>query len=151
MIQLVTDVFDVKNDPDQLNVNEDIIKHLQLIHPATMSEYADENGPAVWLLLIPTTTELMDQFISCKINEQQLYALTPVDTEYQAIYLCSAMALPEYRGKGIAKRLALEAIESIRKDHPIQTLFVWPFTKQGDELAEKLAQQIGLPLLKRSC
>jgi len=42
------------------------------------------------------------------------------------------MVLEEYRRKGITKQLALEAIEEIRKDHPLKVLFVWSFTEEGN-------------------
>lgn len=44
MIQLAEDTFATKNDPDQLDVNQDVIERLQKIHPSTVSEYND-NGP----------------------------------------------------------------------------------------------------------
>jgi hypothetical protein len=56
MIKLADDVFDIKSDPDQLDVNQDVITRLQRIHPATVSEFNDGNGPAAWVLVIPTTT-----------------------------------------------------------------------------------------------
>lgn len=146
MIKLAEDVFDIRNDPDQLSVNEDVIKHLQEIHPDTVSEYADKNGPAVWILIIPTTLDLMNKFVEGKITEKQLYELTPLNIKYEALYLCSAMVLEEYRRKGIAKKLAIEAIESIRKTHPLKALFVWAFSKEGESLAENIAKQVGLPL-----
>ena len=149
MIQLVTEVFDTKNDPDQLDVDQQVIEHLQLLHPATMSEYDDGNGPVAWILLIPTTLEIMNRFVAGEITEQQLLDLTPINKPYEAIYLCSATVLEEYRGKGIAKKLTMDAIEQIRKDNPIKSLFVWPFSKEGDILAEKLALSLGLPLAKR--
>jgi ribosomal protein S18 acetylase RimI-like enzyme len=149
MIQLVTEVFDTKNDPDQLDVNQEVIEHLHRIHPATMSEYDDGNGPVAWILLIPTTLGIMNRFVAGEITEQQLLDLTPMDKRYEAIYLCSATVLEEYREKGIAKKLTMEAIERIRKDHPIKSLFVWPFSKEGDILAEKLALSLELPLAKR--
>ena len=149
MIQLADQVFAGRNDPSQLAVNGKVIERLLRIHPATMSEYDDGNGPVVWILLIPTTDGLMNRFIANEISEKELFELTPLQTKYDALYLCSAMALEEYRGKGIAKKLTLKAIESIRKDHPIKTLFVWPFTSQGELLADKLAQSICLPLKKK--
>ena len=69
---------------------------------------------------------------------------------YETLYLCSAMVLQEYRRKGIAKKLTLEAIEKIRKDHPIKSLFVWAFAKEGDLGSERIAQLTSLPLYKRS-
>ena len=149
MIQLAEDVFDVRNDANQLSVDEKVIEHLNRIHPSTLSEFDDGKGPVVWILVIPTTLDLMNRFINKNITEQGLLDLTPFNTPYEAIYLCSAMVLSEYRNKGIAKRLTLEAIESIKKQHPIKSLFVWPFTKEGDSLAEHIAKLSSLPLFKR--
>jgi len=149
MIQLAENVFASKSNPDQLDVNEDVIKQLKRIHPATVSEHNDGNGPVVWILVIPTTSEVMNKFIDGHISEGELLKQTPLDAPYNALYLCSAMVLDEYRGKGLAKKLTCQAIESIRKQHNIKTLFVWPFSKEGDALAQNIAQTTTLPLLKR--
>jgi len=149
MIQLAEDVFAVKNDPDQLDVNQDVIERLHKIHPSTVSEYDDGNGPVAWVLLIPTTLELMNRFLENKITEKELFELTPLNTRYEALYLCSALVLEEYRRKGIVKKLASDAIENIRKDHPLRSLFVWAFSKEGDAGAEIIARLASLPLYKR--
>ncbi len=148
MIQLAEDVFAAKNDPDQLDVDQDVIEHLKKIHPYSVSECDEGNGPVAWILLIPTTLGLMNQFLEGKISEKELFELTPLDTPYEAVYLCSAMVLEEYRRKGIAKRLTLKAIDEIKKDHPIKALFTWPFTKEGGLGADALAKFTGLPLHK---
>jgi GNAT superfamily N-acetyltransferase len=88
----------------------------------------------------------MNRFLENKISEKELYERTPLNIPYEALYLCSAMVLPEYRRKGIAEKLTLKAIESIRKDQPIKALFVWAFSKEGEALAEKIAARTGLPL-----
>ena len=149
MIQLSDEVFSSRTDPDQLNVNENVMERLQLIHPDTISEYDDGNGPVCWILCIPTTLELMTQFVNQKISERELYELTPLITKYEAIYLCSALLLEEFRGKGIAQGLAVKAIESIKIDHSIKALFVWAFSKEGEKLADKVSGLTGLPLYKR--
>lgn len=150
MIQLAEDVFAVKTDPDQLDVNQEVIERLKEIHPATVSEYDDGNGPVAWILLIPTTQDLMEEFLEAKISEKELFNLTPLNKTYNSIYLCSAMVLEEYRRQGIAKRLTLDAINNIRKDHPITSLFVWPFSTEGDLASETLSGLTSLPLFKRS-
>jgi GNAT superfamily N-acetyltransferase len=150
MMQVVADVFDTRNDPDQLDVNEAVIERLKKIHPATLSESSDENGPTAWILLIPTTKTLMDQFVREEITERQLFENTLPGDEYDAIYLCSATVLPEYRGKGLAKQLTIDAVNSIRNDHRIQALFVWAFTNEGEMMARSLAALSGLPLLERA-
>ena len=149
MLQLADEVFATKNDPEQLDVNEAVIEHLLKIHPATVSEYDEGNGPVAWILLFPTTIELMHQFLDQKISEKQLYENTPVNTSYDAIYLCSAMVLEEYRKKGIAKKIIIEAVASMRESNPIKYLFVWSFSKEGDLGAEAISKITSLPLYKR--
>ena len=149
IIQLADEVFASRTDPDQLNVDENVMEHLQLIHPNTMSEYDDGNGPVCWILCIPTTLDLMSKFIDQRISEKELYELTPLNTKYEAIYFCSALLLEEFRGKGIAQNIAVKAIESIKIDHSIKALFYWAFSKEGERLAEKVSGLIGLPLYKR--
>jgi predicted GNAT family acetyltransferase len=146
MIALAEKAFDARNDPQQLDVNENILAQLHALHPATLSEYDDGNGPAVWILLIPTTEKLMQEFLENKIGEKQLLENTSAKEKFTAIYLCSAMVLEEYRGKGIARKLTLQAIEEIRRQHPVQNLFVWPFSKEGETLANSIAKIAGLPL-----
>jgi GNAT superfamily N-acetyltransferase len=149
MLQLADEVFAVKNDPTQLDVNQEVLERLMRIHPGTVSEFDDGNGPVAWVLLFPTTMDLMHQFLDATISEKELFDRTPLDIKYEALYLCSALVLEEYRRKGISKRLALQAIENIRKDHPLKALFVWTFSREGDLGAEALARYTSLPLYKR--
>ena len=123
-----------------------MIEKLQAIHPATLSEYNEGEGPAVWVLVIPTTRTVMDDFIARRITEQQLLERTTPGQICEAIYLCSATVLPEYRRRGLALRLCTEAINAIRAEHPITALYVWPFTAEGKMLAERVAQAAGLEL-----
>jgi len=149
MIELAERVFDVRNDPDQLSVNEETLGRLRRIHPATVTERADANGPFAWMLLIPATRPLMERFIAKEINERELLDLIPMPGSYDTIYLCSALVLPEFRRKGLAKELVCNSVEAIRQDHPITSLFYWPFTREGDALAQSVARQLKLPLMKR--
>jgi hypothetical protein len=149
LIELADRVFAVKNDPNQLDVRPEVIERLKLMHPSTVSEYDDGNGPAAWVLVIPTTTELMNRFLECEISEKELFYLTPLHVKYEALYLCSALVLEEYRRKGIVKDLVLKAIKNMQKDHTLKSLFVWPFSKEGDLTAATIARMSSLPLYKR--
>ena len=151
MIQLADEFFDMKNDPDQLSVNEDSMARLREIHPDTISEERDENGPIAWMLVIPTTNALMEAFTRGEINERELLGRTAPGGVYDALYLCSALVLPEHRGKGLAGRLAARAVRSIQQAHPIRSLFYWAFSAEGDRLAASLARECGLPLYRRNC
>ena len=149
MIQLVNECFDTRNDPDQISVSNEEREKLEQIHPATLSEYADKSGPIVWILLIPTTRAVMERFVKGTITEKQLLEETKPGDVYDAIYLCSASVLPEYRHKGLAKKITTDAINSIRKDHKITSLFYWPFSAEGKRLAQAIAEDTGLPLLEK--
>lgn len=149
MIQLADEVFAVKSDPSQLDVNQKVLERLHKIHPDTVSAFNDGNGPVAWVLLIPTTLGLMNQFLKNKISEKELFDQTPLNAPYEAVYLCSALVLEEYRRKGITKQLALKAIENIRHDHPLKAAFVWAFSPEGDLAAETISRLAGMPLYKR--
>jgi hypothetical protein len=149
MIELADEFFEAKNDPMQISVNGETMDLLKKIHPSTISEIANANGPIAWVLVIPTTRRLMKEFISKKINENQLLHNTPLGSKYDAVYLCSALVLPEERGKGLAKRLAIESITSIRKKHPVKFLFYWGFSIEGKKLAASIAKECSLPIYTR--
>lgn len=149
MIQLADEFFATKNDPAQISVTEVVMERLRKIHPGTLREENDGNGPIAWVMVIPTTEGIMEQFISKKITESELLDVTPLQVRYDAIYLCSALVLPEHRGTGLAKRLVTDAIASIQKDHPIRYLFYWAFSVEGQRLAESAAKHFGLPLRRK--
>lgn len=149
MRKLAEEFFDMKNDPAQLSVDEDTMKCLLEINPSTLSEKTDENGPIAWMLIIPTTKKIMDDFLTRKITEKEILDRTPLGEKYDTIYLCSALVLPEYRGRGLAKQMILHAIQSILNQHPIQSLFVWSFSTEGKSLANWVANELNLPLFER--
>ena len=149
LIKLADEVFAVKNDPSQLDVNPQVLERLHQIHPATVSQQDEDDGPVAWVLIFPTTLDLMHRFLESGITERELFNLTPLHTSYEAIYLCSALVLEEYQRKGITKTLALNAIERIRENHPLKVAFVWAFSPEGDLAAETIARLAGLPLYKR--
>jgi ribosomal protein S18 acetylase RimI-like enzyme len=149
MIRLADEVFGMKQDPTQISVNAKVIARLRKIHPSTMTEKSTKNGPIVWILVFPTTEDLMIQFMKRQINERDLLKKTPLGVEYDAIYLCSALVLPEYRRKELAKRLMCKAIKSIQKQHPIKFLFYWAFSTEGKKLASSVAKKLNLPLFRR--
>lgn len=150
MIRLADEFFGARTDPEQINVTPRVRARLERIHPATLSARSTKKGPIAWMLVIPTTTVLMKKFIDGTIGEKELLKRTPLHRPYEAIYLCSALVLPEYRGKGIAKRLLAKAIRSIRRDHPVECLFFWGFSKKGARLAHSVAQAVRLPLMRRT-
>jgi ribosomal protein S18 acetylase RimI-like enzyme len=149
LLQLAEDAFAMRSDPAQLQVDEQVLERLRELHPATVCEATDAHGPIAWVLLIPTTAQLMHVFVEGRITEQELFDRTPVGGPYQAVYLCSGLVLPEHQRKGLATRMTLEALDHLRHDHPIEALFVWTFSEAGRASAQAIAQAAYLPLLER--
>jgi hypothetical protein len=149
MIALAEQFFDTKNDPDQIIVDTGVIEKLRSVHPAAVGETADENGPIAWMIVIPSTHQAMKEFIRRKIGERQLLEAMAPGFRYDALYLCSALVLPEHRGRGLARRLAGQAIRAIQSDHPIKELFYWSFSEEGTALAETIAREFRLPVYRR--
>lgn len=162
MIALAEEFFATKEDPQQLDITEAVMEQLHALHPAAMGEAADGNGPIAWTIVIPVPRAARDLFLSGAIGETEL--LTAVDRQLGAdgqlpadgdahlltsLYLCSALVLPEHRGKGLAKRLVLDSLAAIRADHPIDELIVWAFSNEGNALAQRISMETGLPIIHR--
>lgn len=149
MIRLADEFFSTKNDPSQLDVTPEVIEQLQSIHSATLSEETRGDGPVCWILLIPSSESTMNAFLKKEISEKALLEEAQKTKDYNCIYLCSALVLPEFRKQGIAKRLTLDAIQRMQNDFKIKALYYWPFSPEGDSLANELSKLTGLTLFAR--
>ncbi len=149
MIRLADEFFAAKNDPAQISVTEEVMKRLRAVHPASLSEHDDGHGPVAWVLPIPSTRDLMNRFIARQMTERELLEQTPLRGKYDAVYLCSALVLPEQRRQGLAKKLTSDAIRAIAMDHPVKQLFDWAFSREGEALATAVAHECDLALYKR--
>lgn len=149
MIRLADEFFETKNDPEQISGTEDVFRRLGRLHPATLSEKKTRNGPVAWIMVIPTSLEIMEDFLTEWLSEKDLLERAAPGTSFEAIYLCSALVLPEFRRKGLAAQLTLSAVRSIMRDHPVNSLYYWSFSDAGDALARSVATKAGLRLLKR--
>lgn len=150
MIRLAEEFFATKNDPDQLDVTPEVMQQLEHLHSATLSEEVEGDGPVVWVLLIPTSIPIMNAFLAGEIGERELLDKSVSLEKYDAVYLCSALVLPEFRRQGRAERVALSALHSIRQDHPIEKIFAWSFSEEGKRLAGRIGTQLHLPVFFRT-
>jgi ribosomal protein S18 acetylase RimI-like enzyme len=150
MIRLAEEFFGANKDPQQIQIDERVLARLRKIHPASITEKSLRDGPIAWMLVLPTSHRLMELFVAKQITERELFRRTHAGGSYDAAYLCSALVLPEYRGKGWARRLMIQSIKAIQKQHPVRFLFYWPFGTAGEKLAEDVADKLHLPLYKRA-
>ena len=127
-------------------MTDDVLETLAELHPGTLSEYGGVDGPICWILMIPTSEKTMELFLNDKISESDILNLSINKKSIEAIYLCSAIVLPEFRNTGIAKQLSIDAIKKMQFDFPIKTLYTWPFSEVGKSLANSIASTVDLPI-----
>jgi hypothetical protein len=150
MVQLAEGFFETKSDPSQLSIDENVMAELHTLHRASMGEELNADGPVAWTIVLPATHSIMDDFISKKISEKEILELALKEKQFTTVYLCSALVLPEFRQQSLAKHLLIHSISEIQKEHSIDTLFFWAFSKEGKRLALSVAQALHLPLLQRN-
>lgn len=146
LLGLVDEVFETRNDPSQIAFSETDMEKMESLHPECLQEAANAEGPIAWVAIIPTSIELMNRFIQTEITERQLFESTTNETPKEAVYLCSAIVLPESRRAGVAFDLSVKAIKAMQADNRIAAAFVWPFSVEGESLAHKIADECGIPM-----
>jgi len=150
MLELVDAVFETRNDPSQIGFSEEDMAKMNTLHPECLQESCNEAGPIAWISIIPTSRALMNQFTEASISERELFDRTSESTPKEAVYLCSAIVLPEHRRQGVAFNLSVAAIQAMQKDFSITDAFVWPFSDDGQSLAIAIARACELELKIRA-
>jgi len=150
LLQIVDQVFETRNDPTQIGFSEHDMAKMARLNEACLQESSLEEGPIAWVAVIPTSLDLMNRFIAQEITERELFDSTTLQTPQEALYLCSAVVLPEHRRSGVAFNLCVSAIRSMQSDGNILCAFVWPFSDEGKTLASKIAKSCSIPLYSRS-
>ncbi len=150
--QLAESYFETSNDPDQMPTNEENSTWIRKEIPTCLSIIRHKKRIIGFALVIPCTKALMNQFISKKITEAQLFDKVKSSEAYktrEAIYFCSVFVKPEFRGKGLALKSLTFTIENSFDLSKSPPLFYWAYSKEGDALAKRLAHDLKLPLYKR--
>ena len=145
MREIAEKIFGTSVDPTQIPITEESADKLNKLTSHWLKYRLDENrNPLSWVVVVPTTKEIAARFLRGEITERQiLEEAIPLD-KYSALYLCSAITIPENRGKGLASELIKEAIHEIPKTDDY-ILFAWPYTKEGEMFIKKM-QKDGLKI-----
>lgn len=136
--------FGTASDPDQIPITKESFYKLQKLHPKTVVCKMENGEPVSWVVILPTSNALAEKFLKGEITERELLNKTEPQERYEALYLCAAFTVPEFRRKGYIIELGKEAIEAIPHIENVR-FFAWPVSKEGKLLAEKGGQ-----ILKRN-
>ena len=146
MIKISEEFFGSEQHPDYIPITRESCKKFQHIYPNWLFYKLRDGEPVSWVVVLPTQTALMKQFIKGGITERQLLDLTKPEEKFEALYLCSAFTIPELRKQGYIIDIAKEAVDTIPLTETF-FLFAWPVTGEGKQLAKKLESVLGHEIL----
>lgn len=146
MIKIAEEYFGTESDPTQIPITLETMQRLLNLGPHTLVFAERDKQPIGWVVTIPTTNELKDQFLKDEITERELFDQSQPKTVPEVVYLCAAFVLPEYRRQGIAFDLLAEAVARYRYVNPEVNFFAWIYSAEGQKLVERLSNQLSLEI-----
>lgn len=142
-LEIAEEFYGTSNDPDQIPITKDSFVRLISIHQETIKLETDgDHNPISWVVVVPTSKENMELFLEDKIKEKELFDKAVGEKSFEALYLCSAFTIPEYRGMGYAKKLLMDAISEFAKNKSVE-LYAWIYSKEGENLIKTLVKDLG--------
>lgn len=99
-----------------------------------------------WSVVMPTSLEVMDNFLSEEITERELLEISRIDSKFEALYLFAVIVLPEYRKKGLAKFLFKTQIEYFKEKYNINNIYSWWFSEEGKKLGDSLEKELDVEI-----
>jgi GNAT superfamily N-acetyltransferase len=143
MLKISEEFFGSQSDPDQMPINQESADKLFSLHPDTILYTFDESdNPIGWAVVVPTSMRVMDEFLKKEISERRLLEKAVEEKKFEALYLCAVFILPEYRRRGFAKKLLLDAIQKVSHGKDLE-LYAWIYSEEGKRLSDVIAKTLG--------
>ena len=138
--------FGTLDDPEQIPINKASADKLMKLDPHSVTYRLVDGHPVSWVIVLPTSRTLAQDFVAGKISEHELFDRTEPQEIYDALYFCSAFTILEYRRQGLAAALNREAYNKI--PHTEDCYYCcWPFSVEGERLAKEMANKWGIDLV----
>ena len=138
--RIAAEFFGTETDENQIPATPEATKHSLDSGGILVIAIDDENNPVGWASSIPTTKDLMNQFLNESINEAQLFWQSN-GGEYDAIYFISVFIKPEFRSFITAKNLIMGAIQPLLKSDTV--VFYDAFSNEGAVMGNYLKRMFG--------
>ncbi len=148
MLKISEEYFGTANDPDQIPISKEAGDKIRSIHPETILYKFNKGNPIAWEVIIPTSLSVMNNFLHKKISERVLFEIAVKEKKHEALYLCSAFVLPEYRGRGYAKELIMKGIATLSQNKELP-LYCWIYSNEGKNLVDSLSKTLGKTIQNR--
>ena len=134
--------FPTDSDPNLTNLDTTSFEwDLKTIPSLWRLAYVGTNL-AGYIYMLPSSLEIMESFAKGELNEAQVFEqLRERDTLYrESIYIAAVVVDKECRGRGLAKELIMEAVNSAALEYGRDIPFYyWPYSKEGASLFSRMA------------
>lgn len=100
--------------------------------------------------IVPTNKKIMTEFLENKIKEQEmiLKSVKKVSlNNFDCIYIFYSGILKEYRRQGLSFKAIKRIFNQFLKFNKKVTLFAWAYSKAGENMAIKTAEEYNLLLI----
>ena len=146
---LAESYFHTEEDPAQLKANEVNFSWIYYHFPQCMNIIKDAQKVIGLTFILPCTQVSMDDFLSKKINECELFQniQTTVDCDqFETIYVCLAYLTPKYRKRGLALKSLTDSVGKLLTKQKSAVVFYWAYSPEGKKLAAKIGGKLGISL-----
>lgn len=146
------DYFETSEDTEQMKISEENSRWIFENIPEYFNVIKKEGKIVGYSFLMPSTKNIMENFVSGMINEAELFdGIKKMDSEFlvrpEAVYLCSFYVDENNRRRGLASIAGIKTISSIASRFNITpTLFAWRYSDEGRLLCRKIAKVMGFDL-----
>ena len=110
------DYFGTQDDPNQIPTTQETRDWIYKNAKDYLNIIRDNNEIIGYTFLLPCNKKLMQDFISKKINEAELFKkIKKLDFKKypETIYLCASILKEEFRGKGLSTIAAIKTIKKV--------------------------------------
>jgi hypothetical protein len=150
LIRKIEEAFGTPEDPTQAPPSIEQFKGLQNIDPYSFLLRRNDAGEVVgWSAIVPVSKQLADDFVTGKINENQIIAEAPKNPAYDALYYWAFYSDEAARQKGETINLAEAQYRKLIERHPtIRDHVAWGYSEEGAQFMHRMEQDLGIRIRK---
>lgn len=141
--EVATELFGTDEDETQAQPTVENTLKLILVEKHDFICLKNAGNLVAWSAVLPTSKELMEQFLNRTINERELFDLAVAQPCFECLYLVAAIVLPKWRRRGIGTSLMKAQIEYFKNKYKINIFYALILTKEGKKLIGALERDLG--------
>lgn len=151
--KLAEDFFGTQKDSEQIQVNQENMDWIFKNTKDCLNVVRDGEEIIGFSLIIPSNHKILDDFVSNKINEREMFERTKnlnIYRDVDALYLASAFIKEKYRGKGFSQQAQTKVIQKVSRmigKKPV--LYFWGYSEKGKKSCLAVAKTLGLNIKER--